>query len=72
MEKQQEIVKLVWVDEYGNTNIEEITKQKMSEFMEYASTFNDMADEDRNEIERILDKLNVKDLTSSTIDQKGH
>lgn len=62
MENKEKMVKMLYIDENGNTIIDEITKTEAEEAMLYAQPLNEMPEEEQLEVKNILDKLLSKDL----------
>lgn len=63
MEKQQEMVKVLCVDENDNHYIEEVPVEEINKAMEYANKLDELSAEERQDILSLIDnKLHPEDL----------
>lgn len=66
MEKQQEMVKVLCVDENDNHYIEEVPVEEINKAMEYANKLDELSAEERQDILSLIDKLHLK-ISNATI-----
>ena len=62
MEKQQEMVKVLCVDENDNHYIEEVPVEEINKVMEYANKLDELSAEERQDILSLINKLHPEDL----------
>lgn len=62
MEKQQEMVKMLWIDENGKGTLEEVPKQIAEEAMLYSQRLDEMPEEEQREVADTLDNYRTEDL----------
>lgn len=62
MEKQQEMVKVLCVDENDNHYIEEAPVEEINKAMEYANKLDELSAEERQDILSLINKLHPEDL----------
>lgn len=62
MEKQQEMVKVLCVDENDNHYIKEVPVEEINKAMEYANKLDELSAEERQDILSLIDKLHPEDL----------